>query len=353
MQVDPLADLQRELEADYRHYALAGTHAEIGQQLAAFPAVGMRLEHQQLPFARECARIMRAEHSGLWEELMAWADALKLDESRLLWHLTLGLAPGACSAVALAAPDGPLVLRNYDFFYFATRRHLVTTCPRAHLAHTGVHDGLMPGRMDGVNQHGLWVSFNAQGALEPQVLRPGLPFHAVVRILLETCTSAREAVAWLESKPLLTPGHYLAVDSHDMLHVETHPEAVRVLLPADGILVVTNHYQHPDLVGLDRSPIAESSRRRHEVLLKASRRALAGDDPLDTIVGAMSDHTAPVCGHTDGLATFWSSLCRPRTRQLWYSRGAPCRNRYRSIPWPGPGAEVAADDVWGVDCTPG
>jgi hypothetical protein len=54
------------------------------------------------------------------------------------------------------------------------------------------------------------------------------------------------------------------------------------------------------------------------------------------------DHDAPMCGHTDGVATLWSMIADLANHRLAYSLGAPCRNEYQDMPWPGTVRDVPA-----------
>lgn len=68
------------------------------------------------------------------------------------------------------------------------------------------------------------------------------------------------------------------------------------------------------------------SDRRLESISKA---AVENVDGIAILQAALRDHDAPVCGHKDGLATFWSCMANLNARDILYSLGAPCRNEYR------------------------
>lgn len=335
--VDSSSDWAREKEADYQAYSIEGDGRTLGKAMASrIRPFGPPLEGDSVEFAHRSREVLSRYHPPLLTELESWSEGFDLGPGQLLWYLTLGASPvPSCSTVGLMARTGPLVFRNYDFFYFADTRHLITTHPGKDFSHLGMFDGLMPGRMDGVNSHGLWVSINAVGTVPPQPLAPGLSFHVAVRVLLETCQTAGEARDWLLEAPLLAGNNYFLADPHEMMVVEAHPSARRVRHPREGILAATNHYQETEMKKWERSPVLENSQRRYARLVEGGHRALQSPCPIGEMEKTMRDHEAPLCGHTDGLATFWSARVSPARKEIFYSLGAPCRNQYRQRSWPG------------------
>lgn len=225
--------------------------------------------------------------------------------------------------------------RNYDFFYWARIRHLIHAKPAVYYATLGMNDGLMGGRHDGVNERGLFVALTSAMTTKPKSTRPGVVFHLVPRILLETCASAGEAVMLACEIPHLMSNSFLIADPQEMFVVEAYPGSVRVREAEDGYIAVTNHFLHPELQPLMRSPIQENSERRLAKIASALQEAEEDSDPWKIATDILTDHETPICGHTDGLATLWSLVADLTNQRLSYSLGAPCRNQYQDIPWPG------------------
>jgi hypothetical protein len=375
MMANPEDDLELEKQADYRAYSLAGGHHEMGRQWAAItkgqevqsltreeaadaaqllglpvdafaPPSGagqnvkgeqLALTPSQLAFAEECLQVVCNFHPPLLDEFQGWCQALGVDIDWALGALILGMdeRPHACSTFAWQTAEGMLVGRNYDFFYWARTRHLIHAKPDVYYASVGMNDGLLGGRHEGVNERGLFVALSKAITKPPAQARPGVIFHLVPRILLETCATAREAVMVANEMPHLTSYCYLVADPDEMFVVEAHPEVVRVRESKDGYIVATNHYLHPELQGLMESPIQKHSERRLASVVEALKNASSDDDPWEAARVMLSDHQTPVCGHTDGLATLWSMIANLTDHRLAYSLGAPCRNDYLGIPWPG------------------
>ncbi len=371
----PEDDLELEKQADYRAYSLAGSHHEMGRRWAlitkgkeahslapqeaaeAAESLGLpvdgfvalqgaarkgkdeqpALTPSQLAFAEECLQVVCNFHPPLLDEFQGWCQALGVDMDAALGELTLGADEGQhnCSTFAWRTREGMVVGRNYDFFHWARTRHLIHSKPDIYYASVGMNDGLLGGRHEGVNEGGLFVSLGRVITKPPARARPGVIFHLVPRILLETCATAREAVMVANEMPHLMSYCYLVADPQDMFVVEAHPDVVRVRESRDGYIAATNHYLHPELQSLMESPIQEHSERRLAGVVEAIKKASSEDDPWQAAKVMLRDHEAPLCCHTDELATLWSMIANLTDQRLAYSRGAPCRNDYEGIPWPG------------------
>ncbi len=373
-------DSELERQADYRMFTLSGNHYDMGRQWAmtvlgqdaelvtekeateAAKLLGLSIDQlavldmddeparrqqveerdltsSQLTFARDCLQVACNYHPPLMDEFEGWADALGVSVDSLLGMLSFGMDAGGgnCSAFAWRGRHGVIVGRNYDFFYWARIRHLIRAEPVAYYASVGMNDGLVGGRHDGLNEQGLFVALNRVVTKPPTHVRPGIIFHLVPRILLETCSTAGEAAMLAREMPHLMSYSYLIADPQDMLVVEAYPGWVRVRHSENGYVAVTNHFLHPDLEHLVRSPIRRNSEERLATLLSSLQEADSDCDGMEMARRILTDHETPICGHTDGLATLWSVMADLAGQQLTYSLGAPCRNQYRAITWPGQG----------------
>lgn len=323
---------REEKAADYQVYTSEGSHEEIGRSTALRGKFAIHPQEEwnaeQKAYALKCRDVVQDIYPEIIEEFEGYAKALQLSEDQCLWHFTLGVQ-GGCSAIALRTGEGMLVGRNYDYYYFENRRHLIHTKPNIGLSHIGMHEGLIGGRFDGLNEKGLFVSFNGAGP-HPDPAPPGMAFHLIVRYLLETCSSAVEALEKLMKLPVKEPKSYLLADSNTSFAAEIHIDRREYREMADDdILVVTNHFVHPEM--RPYQPEWPNSVNRFRRLSEQGTGLLtAANPPVQALQSLMADHEAPVCGHTEGLATFWSCTALPGKRQIQYSLGAPCRNEYTS-----------------------
>lgn len=324
----------------YRFLKLEGTYREIGEQLGRLGPPFRRPFWWPPPpdpaLAAACRQWVARWHPGLLEEYAGYAAAQGLD-LEVLWpqicRTSLRARRFGCSTVMWRGPDGALwVGRNYDFLPLQWGRDLIWLRPVGGLASVGMMGSLVGGRYDGVNEAGLFVSLHAVMAEETPP-RPGIPFHLIPRILLDRCRSAEEALDLLLRMPHGLPLNLFIADPHRGYAVEIHPEGQAVREPEEGLLVVTNHYEHPALRRWHGARDPRPSVLRREAL---ERRIRTGaEPPRERLQEALSDHSAPVCGHRPGFATLWSAIANLTSRTLEYAFGPPCVAAFQPVPWPG------------------
>lgn len=319
----------------YRFLQLIGSPSEIGYYLAsvlqrvASPFRSSAWEHD-LAFLAECAAIIRHTHSALWDELAAFADAFDAPAERSLF-LRAAALPQACSAVAWQHSSGQIFVgRNYDFYINMPTRDLLSTSSSYGYQHIGMNGGLVGGRYDGINQHGLFVGLHKVMADRQEHLQPGVPFHLLPRLALDLCTSTAEVISLFRELPQLSSFNYTVADRHGhFARLECYPGQPIGVLEADGLLATTNHFDHPDLARLQGRRQRDDSKAR-EAFLCAAISHEQGDPWLQT-AQAMSDHQVPVCCHKEFSSTLWSGLYELTQQRVAYSFGAPCQVGYREL----------------------
>jgi predicted choloylglycine hydrolase len=338
-------DLRQEQMADYRTFDLAGDHYAIGDQMGRATLLrqveSWRTRETELAFARACAQVVSRFHPALLDEFRGYAAAQGRPWEEVLPHFSLNLAEGAlggCTTLVHRLPDGhTLVARNYDFLHRQRQRYLRRLAPVGYPATLGTQAGLIGSCYDGVNSYGLFVSLHLIRAQTAENVPPGLPFHLIPRILLETCRTASEAVSQIRQMPHLFPFNYLIADVAETFAVEAYPGRVRVCQPAGDALIVTNHYTLPDMRPLQgrRNLIRQIERVRW------IETRVAEDEVVDAAEGwvwaqrLLRDHSAPVCHHRPTQATLWSVVADLTARRIAYCLGAPCRNEFCEWDWPG------------------
>jgi hypothetical protein len=365
------------MPVDDQVFDLAGTHYDLGR------AQGARTERFGIPawwpappplaFARECARQIAEVHAPLLDELRGYADAqgLAFDDVlrgvcrqsmrvRATPHLTpapdfakqnraeqvrvVGAGvpasrrqpptypEGGCSSFAVVGADGHVRAgRNYDFHPVQLVRQRVRLRPTLGRATLGMRGSVPGGRYDGVNDAGLFICLHVALSDEPAQPRPGVPFHLLPRLVLETCASTAQAIDLLTRVRHLHPFNYLIADPTGALAVvEAHPAAVRVVQSNRDFVAATNHYRHPDLAPFQHGRKLTHSQARLAGLYARHEQLRAADD----VTPALADHLSGVCGHSGGHTTLWSLTADLNARTIRYARGAPCEAAYETAAWP-------------------
>lgn len=333
-------DFQSEREADYRIVELAGQPAAIGRRHASY-LIPVASPFRRWPwetnrdFLHACGKIVRDTAPWLWPELATFAELAGLPPEQGLF-VRAGALPHGCSAVAWRAPNGHVLAgRTYDFYTRMRTRHLLITDPQQGWAHLGMNGGLVGGRYDGVNEHGLFIALHKVMTNHPERDRPGVPYHLIPRIALQSCTSADEAADLIERLPHLASFNFTVADrSGAFIALECYPGRPVQRREGDGVLAVTNHYTAPSLTPLQGKRPVDGSYRR-----KAGLESIGGyGDPWAITAGAISDHASDVCAHREFGATLWAGVFDLTARRVAYSFGAPCRNRLQEFVFPGDAA---------------
>jgi hypothetical protein len=330
-------DLQSERDADYRIIELTGQPASIAQRHASY-LIPAATPFRRWPwennhdFLRACASIVHDAAPWLWPELATFAEMVGLPPEQGLF-VRAGSLPHGCSAVAWRAPNGHVLAgRTYDFYTRMRTRHLLMTDPDHGWAHLGMNGGLVGGRYDGVNEHGLFVALHKVMTNHPEHDRPGVPYHLIPRIAMQGCTTADEAADLIEHVPHLASFNYTLADrSGALMALECYPGRPVQRREGDGVIAVTNHYTAPSLVPQQGKRTVEGSYRR-----KMALEAIGGSgDPWEITTAAVADHTSDVCCHREFGATLWAGVFDLTARHAAYSFGAPCRNQFRRFAFPG------------------
>jgi hypothetical protein len=338
------------MPVDYQFFDLAGTHYDLGR------AQGTRTERFGIPawwpappplaFARDCARQIAEIHAPLLEEFRGYADAQGLEFDEMLRGVcrqsmrvrampqprTPAYPEGGCSSFAVVGADGHVRAgRNYDFHPVQQVRQRLRLRPEQGRPTVGMRGSVPGGRYDGVNDAGLFICLHVALSDEPAQPRPGVPFHLLPRLVLETCADAGQAVDLLTRVRHLHPFNYLIADAGGALAVvEAHPEAVRVAQSGGDFAAATNHYRHPDLARYQHGrKLTHSQGRLAGLFAQSAALRQAGDITL-----ALANHDSGVCGHSGGHTTLWSLKADLTARTISYARGAPCETVYEQVEWP-------------------
>jgi predicted choloylglycine hydrolase len=326
-------ELELEQAADYRVVRLYGSGSMIGECMARVlqrvPSPFKKWPWEEdRTFLNGCAAITNEVAPWLWEELGTFAENIGLPPEQGMF-VRAGSLPHGCSAVAWRAPDGRILAgRTYDFYIRMRTRHLLITQPNTGYAHLGMNGGLAGGRYDGINEHGLFVALHKVMANRPMETAPGVPYHLIPRLALQSCRTAEQAADLISRLPHLASFNYTLADATGaLIALECYPGQTVQRRDGDHVIAVTNHYTSPKLAPLQGKRSSEDSRRRKVALEAIVNQA---GDPWQTTVAAISDHQNSVCCHREFGATLWAGVFDLKARQAAYSFGAPCRKEMKN-----------------------
>jgi hypothetical protein len=328
---------------------LEGSYYEIGLQM------GAALRRLQVPQADEetltvalgCEAVVAHVYRALLDKVEGMIDGGKLarNDFKALFYARDSSGQVGCTNLAVlpscTADDSLIVGVNYDWFYHAREwRELRETRPQGARRSLRVthHWAGSPG---GINEAGLGVFLSVLP--QRQSTGPGLAWHLIMDIVLDTCSDVQEARDLVASVPHLSAFNYLIVDALDEAVVaEALPGGVTFRKPENGFLLATNHLpgrEEPE------AQLSEANRRRQQRSVARYEKAtawcsqMAGRIDEAAVRGLLRDHEAPICrgnhnppekgtAFDDVFGTIWSLTGRPADRKLHVAWGHPCRSDY-------------------------
>jgi len=366
-----------------RLYELNGDHYEMGYQqgLQMREAIhhlfsnlhyveALRLEKPfYLPFKVFLSMAARRSVNEMWEDIAAncarqttrmegIAKGANIDAHMLFMSLASELIMaqvnyrlGACTAVCVSgqrsAMGEPMVIKNFDYPEIF-QPYYVTRCCNSDETYSTLDVTVAPmaGCHDGINEHGLCISYNyGYGTDMP---KSNVPITLLVQEALENCSTTEQAVEWLREGKRSGGAILLVADaSGDVATVELSSNFSGVRGPGNDLLINTNHYKCREMTSYDIPRNAyytkdnvralrgirvhESSELRYvraEQLLLDMERVTMKD-----LLGVFCDHGESgrgddntICRHGPYFSTTCSIIMLPRSRRLLVAYGHPCES---------------------------
>ncbi len=326
---------------------LTGALGRVGRRLMTRDFVRAYPEHLE-------RMIGIAEGGAVPVHLLFVAPLVELTLNRGAYTLP---PPAACTAVAVtrgrSATGEALIAKNFDYPPASNAMHLTRLSrPRAgrRAGSLEVTKAPLPGCHDGVNEHGLAVTYN-YGHFRGRS-RARISITVLVQELLETCRSVGEALAMLRDRPRAGGALLMLADAGgDIASVELAPDFFSVR--RGDALVHANHALTDEMMARDipreaRIPgwvwpaelrgrrVQESSERRLEraSMLLDSMGAASDRD----LAAVLADHGAAgdgddntVCRHGPYYSTTCSMVLLPKQRSMRLLVGQPCAGSFTDL----------------------
>jgi isopenicillin-N N-acyltransferase-like protein len=286
------------------------------------------------------AAVVGRRWPDLVEELEGVAAGAGEDPRELLainarTELLGGAGAGECSVLGHIEGDEPWLAQTWDWHPDLAGSAVIVSArvdggpPFTTVTEAGILAKL------GLNHAGVAVALNfltcsLDGGLA------GVPIHVLLRVLLDRCGGATEALGLLLGAQVSASSCVTVAVAEEhgaaLFAVELSPGGAGVLWPeADGSLRHTNHFLAGPPAGQDTQPAAFPG-----TLLRLDHLRRR---PLD--VAALATHFPsgePVCRHADDRdawadrrATLLSVELEPRSRRLRLAAGPPCEAAFETI----------------------
>ena len=265
--------------------------------------------------------------------------------------------PVACTAVAVtrgrSATGEAIIAKNFDYPPASNAVHLTRVSrPRAvgRVDSMEITKAPLTGCHDGVNQHGLAITYN-YGHFRGRA-RARISVSVLVQDLLETCRSVGEALAALRDRPRSGGALLMLADAEgDIASVELAPDFFAVR--RGDALVHANHAATDEMAARDVPHEAVYPRwiwpaeLRGRRLQESSERRMARAESLvdeagavtsDDLVKLLADHGGSdrgddytLCRHGPYHSTTCSVVIFPRRREMRVLVGSPCQESYSDL----------------------
>jgi hypothetical protein len=231
-----------------------------------------------------------------------------------------------------ASEDGRLYAgQNEDCGLGDLDLRLCTTRVQGKAAHIGFSDMIF-GRVQGMNEHGFCVT-TSWGAPGVWLKGEGLPYFAVVRILLDRCQTVDEALEVIAGLPIAWCTNYIVADRGGeaaLVEVAYAHRGVRRIGPEsrEQFLCATNHYTLSAMRPYDTGRMRQSV-ERYGIITSRLKSAIPHVSK-DAVRGILSEPLPEgVCLHhySSRLGTLWSMVFDVMDTSVDICFGAPSSTR--------------------------
>jgi len=342
------------IKKDFQHVVLEGTEYEIGQQLGEILKkyspetvkwfTSANIEPAKLGFKdfEDLQSFIEEYCPGITDEALGLADCFstKLNELQV-YNLPIP-KQGNCSHFAVLSyvtdDRHTYVGRSYEYNQEFNDFRLCTVRIKGKAKHIGFMENLL-GRDDGMNEHGLCVTFSGGGTFKKEPTKKGFPFFLIVRTLLDNLKTVAEALEHLRKMPVYGFWNFLITDKNGNAALAQFFDGEYGIKQINGdsseqFLLCTNHYMLPEMVKYQKYAgdwILRNSKKRFELInetLSLAAPNISKEDLRELLSKELYDG---VCGHyyTDYFGTLFSAIYDLTDLKVNVCFGAPTHNKWQ------------------------
>ena len=330
--------------------SLKGSHYDIGKQQGEFVKnhpylIPQFIQKEHLisnNYWTESRNILNQYCPGINEEIEGFCEVLKIPARNLMYYYQTLLKAGCSHCVVLPKKTDSkhtYVLRNYDLSPKIDDMRFCST----HVEGAYVHSGFSTfyfGRTEGVNEHGLSVTFSACGqpvgnieGLRKPVLS-GLQCFAVIRVLLEKCKNVQEAISIVDEMPIASNINLIVADPLDAARIEIF-DGFKSITTIDeenqDFIVSTNHAISLSVQKLNNRRLEQSTNRYYTLYEHLNRNEQVSMDSLKELVEREYPTGLTVHNYEEWFGTLHSVLFDLHNRTMNICFGSPLFNDWYSL----------------------
>ncbi|MBJ8151706.1 C45 family autoproteolytic acyltransferase/hydolase [Bacillus cereus] len=330
--------------------SLKGSYYETGKQQGEFvkqnPYLIPQFIHEENIISNnhwtESRNILNKHCPGINEEIEGFCEVLKIPSKNMMYYYQTLLKAG-CSHCAVLPKKTDLehtyVLRNYDLSPVIDDMRFCSTHVEGAYAHSGFSTQYF-GRTEGINEHGLSVTFsvcgqpvgNIAGLRKPMV--NGLQCFAVIRLLLEKCKNVQEAKSLIEEIPIASNINLIAADPLNAAHIEIfdgHKSTTTIDGDNQAFIVSTNYAVSSSIQKLNNRKLEQSTKRYHVLHEHLNRCEQVSIESLKKLVEEEYPIGLSVHNYEECFGTLHSVLFDLHDRTMNICFGSPLLNDWYSL----------------------
>jgi len=280
------------------------------------------------------------------QRMQGIADGAGVDLPSILFMQMMEMLIG-CTSMAFSkdrtSTSETIMAKNFDYLsILAPFNFACETKPTEGFKTLGFKMPPLPGIFDGMNEHGLAVTYNlARSTDKPEFF---VPTSIMLQEMLETCTTIDEAIRVIAQSK--RGGHdcliTLADPSGNLKSVELSSHFATVREMVNGQIINTNNYQTAEMQGheippdSDSSPSFRSSRDRLDRATEILKgKALVDEEAICTVLRDHGREGMPslitICKHGEPGCTQRSMVFYPGRKTIKALFGNPCQGEYQEI----------------------
>ena len=260
--------------------------------------------------------------------------------------------PGGCTALGAAAETTVnrhvLLAQNWDWIPQVQGLFLKVRPSTGPDVLCFTEAGVIGGKI-GLNSEGLGLAINGLISEGDDWARLRKPFHVRCWEILSSKT-LREAVAKITRGERSCSANFIVgqqkkLGSGEIVDVESAPKSTLTISPENGVLTHTNHFAHPEKLGIKQ--VLDEERRstlhRFKRINQLVRPVRRGEEKLsftkaETMFRDHDGKPESVCRHENSsfpkderYQTVVSMIMDLYTGQIRATMGSPCKNQYRTF----------------------
>lgn len=324
------------------HPRLQGTHYDMGfhygsllyKNGVSFDSV-IQLTETQIAFGIASLRVCETVIPNICEEINGLAEGLHFSyEKFAAWLLSMYGSDDehGCTCFCFHMADKTIFARNSDMFpSLKPTSESILYRPKQGNIFLG-HSTAMVSIEDGINEHGLAAGMTF---LLSKQMKPGLHSGFLIRHILETCRTVKEAIGLLKSLPISSTQNIVLADkSGDMAVVECNSQkiALRRSIKNKNFLVAANHFVDNKMQNEHANPVPNwyHSNERYNTV----NEALSKEDivyPMNYAQEILSGKHGFMCQYKKDLNfdTLWSVVYDLQNLQVFCAEGNPSKTKFK------------------------